>query len=183
MRASAPASEKKGVLEILGITYETKAKRELNALRASAAISKDEISILKSSHQEETRNLQELHFHDVTFMQNKIDFLDSEKAATDLDTLEFQSDITRLNKKNKQLIDNVIALEVVLKEANEDCRVNDELCKEFWEEKEEMTRRVLELETSALIATVEHGRILGVIDEQSQTIAELRDQLAAQGDE
>jgi hypothetical protein len=185
MRASATAEEKKGVLEILGITYETKAKRKLIELRASAAISKDEILRLKSSHEKETRNLQEQHCDEFTFMQKRLDFLKTEKVAIALETLdltqEFQSDITRLKTKNMKLVEEVIALDVALSDAKEDFKVNDELCKEFWEEKEEMTNRVSVLETSALIATEEQERSLLLIDVQSQTIAKLRDQLAAQG--
>jgi hypothetical protein len=114
---------------MLGLTYETKAKKKLIALRIS---SKEEVSRLKSSHEDE----------------------------------------------KKQLKDRVTALDVELSDAKMDTEISDELCSEFWADKQEMIRLVTVFEAFVSVASAEKERILGVVEEQSQTITELIAQIS-----
>jgi hypothetical protein len=99
--------------------------------------------------------------------QAKNDLLEKDKIATGLKTQDFKDVVAKLNHEKRQLVDHVSEISnvsIINEQRNEESRAANE----------ELGNRVAVLESSAVVTLL-------LVQEQSQTIADLQCQLVAQG--
>jgi hypothetical protein len=154
----------------MGITYQTKAKKKLIALRESSNLDKEKVSSLMNENaalNEEIKSLREsasVASNQMYCKQKQIDVLQLEKLKTELNS---QERLKIFEKDKWTLFQGLLDREVQLAAEKEDAKIYQELCEEVWSEKEELICRISVLE--------------GVTSGQSLTIAELQRKLVAEG--